>query len=105
MLNFNDSTGGGPGDSDVVIKTREFKKEVLVVLYFYRTAYVRASFSLTKGSEKDVEKAIQRLRYDIIGYWMDECSWGSNFGVDMLATMIAESTRELAWSDMGRLCI
>ena len=57
------------GDSEAVIKTQAFEKGVLALpgTVFLpngtKTAYVRASFSLTE--EKDVDMAIQRLR-DVI---------------------------------------
>lgn len=57
------------GDSEAVIKTKAFEKGVLALpgTVFLpngtKTAYVRASFSLTE--EKDVDMAIQRLR-DVI---------------------------------------
>ena len=58
------------GDSEAVIKTKAFEKGVLALpgTAFLpngsKTAYVRASFSLTE--EKDVDKAIQRLRDAIL---------------------------------------
>ena len=58
------------GDSEAVIKTKAFEKGVLALpgTVFspngLKTAYVRASFSLT--DEEDVDKAIQRLRDAIL---------------------------------------
>ena len=58
------------GDSEAVIKTKAFEKGVLALpgTVFLpngtKTAYVRASFSLTE--EGDVERAIQRLRDTIL---------------------------------------
>jgi tryptophan aminotransferase len=69
LLNSNDLTASEDGDSEAVIKTKAFEKGVLALpgTVFLpngtKTAYVRASFSLTE--EKDVDKAIQRLR-DVI---------------------------------------
>ena len=68
LLNSNNSTEDG--DSEAVIKTKAFEKGVLALpgTVFLpngrKTAYVRASFSLTE--EKDVDKAIQRLRDTIL---------------------------------------
>ena len=68
LLNSNSSTEDG--DSEAVIKTKAFEKGVLALpgTVFLpngtKTAYVRASFSLTE--EKDVDKAIQRLRDAIL---------------------------------------
>ena len=68
MLNPNNSTDDG--DSEAVIRTKAFEKGVLALpgTVFLpngtKTAYVRASFSLTE--EKDVDKAIQRLRDAIL---------------------------------------
>ena len=58
------------GDSEAVIKTKAFEKGVLALpgTVFspngVKTAYVRASFNLLE--EKDVDKAIQRLRDAIL---------------------------------------
>ena len=66
----NSTENGGGGDSEAVIKTKAFEKGVLALpgTVFLpngnKTAYVRASFSLTE--EKDVDKAIQRLRDAIL---------------------------------------
>ena len=72
MLKSNNSTEDedDDGDSEAVIKTKAFEKGVLALpgTVFLpngtKTAYVRASFSLTE--EKDVDKAIQRLRDTIL---------------------------------------
>ena len=62
LLNFKDLTEDG--DSEAVIKTKAFEKGVLALpgTVFLpngtKTAYVRASFSLTE--EKDVDKEIER---------------------------------------------
>ena len=68
LLNSQNSTEDG--DSEAVIKTKAFEKGVLALpgTVFLpngnKTAYVRASFSLTE--EKDVDNAIQRLRDTIL---------------------------------------
>ena len=68
LLNSNNVTEDG--DSETVIKTKAFEKGVLALpgTVFLpngtKTAYVRASFSLTE--EEDVDKAIQRLRDAIL---------------------------------------
>ena len=68
LLNSNNSTE--EGDSEAVIETKAFEKGVLALpgTVFLpngtKTAYVRASFSLTE--EKDVDNAIQRLRDTIL---------------------------------------
>ena len=68
LLNSNNSTEDG--DSEAVIRTKAFEKGVLALpgTVFLpngtKTAYVRASFSLTE--EKDVDEAIQRLRDAIL---------------------------------------
>jgi len=70
LLNSNNLTEDGGGDSETVIKTKAFEKGVLALpgTVFLpngtKTAYVRASFSLTE--EEDVDKAIQRLRDAIL---------------------------------------
>jgi tryptophan aminotransferase len=67
-LNSNDLTEDG--DSEAVIKTKAFEKGVLALpgTVFLpngaKTAYVRACFSLLE--EKDVDKAIQRLKDTIL---------------------------------------
>jgi tryptophan aminotransferase len=66
LLNSNNEDG----DSEAVIKTKAFEKGVLALpgTVFLpngtKTAYVRASFSLTE--EEDVDRAIQRLRDTIL---------------------------------------
>ena len=68
-LLLNSNNLNEEGDSEAVIKTKAFEKGVLALpgTVFLpngtKTAYVRASFSLTE--EKDVDMAIQRLR-DVI---------------------------------------
>lgn len=67
---LNSNSISEDGDSEAVIRTKAFDKGVLALpgTVFLpngsKTAYVRASFSLTE--EEDVDKAIQRLRDAIL---------------------------------------
>ena len=69
-LLLNSNSISEDGDSEAVIRTKAFDKGVLALpgTVFLpngsKTAYVRASFSLTE--EEDVDKAIQRLRDAIL---------------------------------------
>ena len=70
MLLNDNSDPHETGDSEAAIKTRAFERGVLALpgTVFLpngrKTAYVRASFSLT--GEEDVNEAVQRLRLAIL---------------------------------------